>query len=120
MKTLRTVNNLGYAADGDVLFFFSEFGNSILELSEIEKQHLIKLLIVGVRDSFGLEKGGTLTVEFKPHQVLTAEILPGRVTLMWINDVGQQIATFNELDLMELVDIDKVRDLVLSRARFEK
>src|SRR3989344_722950 len=113
MKSLLTLNNLGYARDVSggpecncdlgVFIFASEQSLKIRTYfylkNQSEKQLVIGKLVDGVNDSADLDHG-KLTFRFESN---------GHVELSWENQEGHQTATFNEIALVQLMEVEWVR-----------
>ena len=118
-NSLLTDNNLGFAkdifdgptykADNDVFFFASEKSEKVATYFHLknlhEKQRVVGALVAGKNDFRDLTSG-RLNFEYDGS---------GKVVLSWENREGHQTVTFNEIALLQLMDIHWVRTLVLSR-----
>ncbi|HCQ30794.1 TPA: hypothetical protein DIU27_00215 [Candidatus Collierbacteria bacterium] len=102
-----TVNFLGYIHCGQaVCYLSSETGVGMLYLNNSEIKELVKVIIIGKNDFVEHREVGPLTISFKD----------GNVTIDWTNcKDGKETATFEEIQLVKVLDIDSVRDLVLNR-----
>jgi len=90
-----TVNFLGYIHCGQaVCYLSSETGVGMLYLNNSEIKELVKVIIIGKNDFVEHREVGPLTISFKD---------------------GKETATFEEIQLVKVLDIDSVRDLVLNR-----
>lgn len=48
---------------------------------------------------------------------LSLKFSAGTVTVNWTDDDGTQTASFDEIELMQLIEVESVGELVLARAR---
>lgn len=118
-NSLLTNNSLGFAIDifdgpshkddNDVFYFASERSEKVVTYFHLknlqEKQVVVAALVAGKNVSLLLNHG-ELSFEFDGS---------GRVVLSWDNREGRQTVTFNEIALLQLMDLHWVRTLVLSR-----
>lgn len=118
-NSLLTDNNLGFAidiyygptykADNDVFYFASERSEKVATYFHLknlqEKQRVVGALVAGKNVPLALNHG-ELSFEFDGS---------GKVVLSWDNREGHQTVTFNEIALLQLMDLHWVRTLVLCR-----
>lgn len=118
MKSLLTLNNLGYARDVSggpecnrelgVFIFASENSLKVRTYfylkNQSEKQIVIGMLVEGRSGSKNLNQG-QLSFKFDD----------GHVELSWVNREGLQTATFDEIALVQLMEVEWVRTLVKNR-----
>ncbi len=118
MDSLLTVNKLGFAKDTNgsptynekygVFYFASEQSDTLVTYFNLksltEKKNVVGTLVQGDDDDLNLSHG-CLSFEFKK----------GLVELSWTNREGRQSATFDEIELVQYMEVHWVRTLVKNR-----
>ncbi len=107
IDSMLTLNKLGYIKEiGAIIYITSEKNSSCFWLkNDPEKQKIVSVLLAGEDKELPLY-AGTLKVEMLP---------PGSVIISWTSPLGQECATFGEVELMQFLAVEHVRALVLSR-----
>ena len=119
MDSLLTDNNLGFAKDifngpthkanNDVFYFASERSEKVATYFHLKNRQEKTLVVAALVDGKNIPlplNHGELSFEFDGS---------GKVVLSWENREGHQSATFNEIDLLQYLDVQWVRTLVLTR-----
>ncbi|MEK9136512.1 MAG: M1 family metallopeptidase, partial [Bacteroidota bacterium] len=104
MNSLLTDNQLGYAKDGGNFFYFaSELITkkaSYFQLSGIEEKNaVVNILVDGLAKSSNLESG-LLKFWFYGNS---------KVVVSWDDPQGRQTATFDQVSLLQLMEVKSVR-----------
>lgn len=106
METLLSINKLGYATiDHGLLWINSESGQSGLALQGMEPLWLIDNIISRLETPVKLIAGGSYRIEFNPYNVY----------FFWDSPNGEQEVFFDEVEIVKMINVRKVRDLILSR-----
>lgn len=110
-ERLLTVNNLGFFHIGETGWYIaSESAQGILVLNDSEVKQLVSIILIG-KDLPLEHRNTSVAVKFKE---------PGQVTIAWQGSDVTEEATFEEVQLVKIIDIDKVHFLVVTREAARK
>ncbi len=106
MNSILTINKLGHATidDRSNMFIRAESDKALLVLQNLEPLYLVQNIISRLETPVKLKIGESYRLTFDPFNVY----------INW-EAGGQQIASFDEVELVKMINIGQVHDLVVSR-----